>query len=331
MEPLVSILIPAYNSEKWIKETIESALNQTWPRKEIIIVDDGSRDRTFEIARKYESNSVKVLSQENKGGPSARNAALSIAQGDFIQWLDHDDLLAPDKISQQLKKCETVNMDILLSGSFGTFYYNPNRAKFNKTNLWRDLTPLEYFLIKFSESVWLHPTSWLVSRKLTDLAGPWHVEKSPDDDGEYFCRVVAVSNGIKFVPEAKSYWRIGNYGSVSKTRSDKALEALFLSIKLSIEHLRHLEDSEVTRAACLKYLQSRLWHFYPDKKEILRKAGELGEELGGRLSAPKEGWKFEILRKIFGWKFTSKMRELGGRIGALLNKNIEKHLLGCNY
>jgi glycosyltransferase involved in cell wall biosynthesis len=331
MQPLVSILIPAYNAEKWLKDTIESAVNQTWPRKEIIIVDDGSRDRTFEIARKYESNSVKVLSEENKGGPSARNAALSIAQGDFIQWLDHDDLLAPDKISQQFKKCENVNMHILLSGSFGTFYYNPNRAKFNKTNLWRDLTPLEYFLIKFSESVWLHPTSWLVSRKLTDLAGPWHVEKSPDDDGEYFCRVVAASNGIKFVPEAKSYWRIGNYGSLSKTRSDKALEALFLSIKLSIEYLRGLEDTEVTRAACIRYLQNRLWHFYPDKKEILRKAGELARQLGGQLNPPQVGWKFWMIKQIMGWRTAAKFQEIAGRLEACFNKNLERYLLGCNY
>ena len=72
MTELVSILIPCYNAEKWLKETIESALSQTWPNKEIIIVDDGSTDNSLMIASQYESNLVKVISQENKGAPAAQ-------------------------------------------------------------------------------------------------------------------------------------------------------------------------------------------------------------------------------------------------------------------
>ena len=103
MSVLVSILIPSYNAEEWIEETIQSALSQTWPRKEIIIVDDGSTDNSLRIAKEYESNSVKVISQENSGAAVARNKALEYAQGDYIQWLDADDLLAPDKIEKQLR------------------------------------------------------------------------------------------------------------------------------------------------------------------------------------------------------------------------------------
>ncbi|MCX5706401.1 MAG: glycosyltransferase family A protein [Candidatus Omnitrophica bacterium] len=71
-EPLVSILIPAYDAEKWIAESIQSALIQTWPNKEIIIVDDGSRDRTLEVAKKFESSIVKIISQENRIEASLR-------------------------------------------------------------------------------------------------------------------------------------------------------------------------------------------------------------------------------------------------------------------
>ena len=98
-QPLVSILIPCYNSEKWLAETLESALAQTWQNKEIIVVDDGSTDSSLEIAKTFESNKVKVLRQDNRGASAARNLGLTNAQGDFIQYLDADDLLSEDKIS----------------------------------------------------------------------------------------------------------------------------------------------------------------------------------------------------------------------------------------
>src|SRR4030067_1357517 len=142
MKKLVSILIPAYNAEKWIEETIYSALNQTWKNKEIIIVDDGSQDQTYSIAKKYESKILKVVTQENKGVCAARNYALSLSQGDYIQWLDADDILAKDKVSKQLEYIHGYDdPDVLMSSEFGTFYYSIKRAKFRPHHLWQDLYP----------------------------------------------------------------------------------------------------------------------------------------------------------------------------------------------
>src|SRR5690606_29679667 len=102
MPPLVSILIPAYNSGRWIAATIRAALAQTWCNTELIIVDDGSRDDTLAIAQSFASPRVKVISQENQGASAARNTAFEHSQGDYIQWLDADDLIAPDKIALQM-------------------------------------------------------------------------------------------------------------------------------------------------------------------------------------------------------------------------------------
>src|SRR5215469_7612250 len=98
MKPLVSILIPAYNAEKWLVYALQSALAQTWQRKEIIIVDDGSRDGTGELARRFASKEVLVVSTDNQGLSAAVNHAYRLCQGDYIQELDADDLLAPVKI-----------------------------------------------------------------------------------------------------------------------------------------------------------------------------------------------------------------------------------------
>src|SRR5690349_19675037 len=106
MKPLVSILIPAFNSQKWLADTIRSAIGQTWERKEIIIVDDGSSDQTLAVAKRFGSKNVVVVRQDNQGAAAARNRALSLSQGDYIQWLDADDLLAPDKIVRQMEALE---------------------------------------------------------------------------------------------------------------------------------------------------------------------------------------------------------------------------------
>ena len=116
MKPLVSILIPAYNAEPWIADTIKSALNQTWPRAEVVIINDGSRDQTLSIAQQFASERVSIVSQENQGVCAARNRAFELCQGDYIQWLDADDLLAPDKIAKQMEVAEACqNKRTLLS------------------------------------------------------------------------------------------------------------------------------------------------------------------------------------------------------------------------
>src|SRR5215831_19001178 len=102
MKPLVSILIPAFNAEEWIGDTLRSAIEQTWPHTEIIVIDDGSSDDTVAIATSVASKATRIVRQARQGGPAARNTAYSLCQGDYIQWLDNDDLLAPDKIERQV-------------------------------------------------------------------------------------------------------------------------------------------------------------------------------------------------------------------------------------
>jgi len=143
MKPLVSILIPAYNAEEWITDTLQSAISQTWQRKEIIVVDDGSRDRTAEVARRLASKQVAVVTVPNRGAAAARNHAMRLSQGDFIQWLDADDLLTMDKIERQLAALgEVQDTRVLLSSPWAPFYYRTQRARFVHTSLCQDLSPL---------------------------------------------------------------------------------------------------------------------------------------------------------------------------------------------
>src|SRR5260221_5088771 len=96
MNPQVSILIPAFNAQQWIADTLRSAIAQTWESKEIIVVDDGSTDQTLAIARRFESACVRGFTQIHRGAAAARNCAFSLCRGDYVQWLDAHDPLAPD-------------------------------------------------------------------------------------------------------------------------------------------------------------------------------------------------------------------------------------------
>ena len=133
MKPLVSILIPAYNAERWIAFALESAIAQTWQRKEIIVVDDGSADRTAEVARGFASKGVAVVSTQHQGASAARNHALQLSQGDYIQYLDADDLLAADKIERQLAALrQGSTRRLLLTSPWAYFYYRTRYARFIK-------------------------------------------------------------------------------------------------------------------------------------------------------------------------------------------------------
>jgi glycosyltransferase involved in cell wall biosynthesis len=103
---LISVIIPVYNAELTIKETIESVLNQTFQDFEIIVIDDGSQDRTLEtiakIASQLQQPKIQIFSYPNAGVSESRNRGLAKASGEFIAFLDHDDLWTPDKLESQL-------------------------------------------------------------------------------------------------------------------------------------------------------------------------------------------------------------------------------------
>jgi glycosyltransferase involved in cell wall biosynthesis len=303
MEPLVSILIPAFNAERWIADAIQSAIGQTWARKEIIVVDDGSTDQTPSIARQFESKGVAVVTQENRGAAAARNKAFSLSRGDFIQWLDADDLLGPDKIAKQIGQLPHCHSNrTLLAAAWGDFYNRVERARFSPTSLWTDLSPIEWLLRNLGEGVFLQTASWLVSRELTRAVGPWNARLLGDDDGEYFCRAVRLSDGILFVPHAKTFYRrVGSTGLSYVGLSNAKLDAHLLSMQLQIQNIQSLEDSERVRRACLVFMQRYMIYFYPERMDVIRKLDQLAAQVGGRLQLPRLSWKYAWIRKIFGW------------------------------
>jgi glycosyltransferase involved in cell wall biosynthesis len=102
MRTFVSILIPCHNSERWLEEAIESALDQTWAETEVVVFDDGSTDGSLEIIRSF-GKRIRWESGPNRGANAARNRLLELARGDWVQYLDADDYLLPGKVERQVE------------------------------------------------------------------------------------------------------------------------------------------------------------------------------------------------------------------------------------
>src|SRR5215210_56605 len=108
MAPLITIGIPCYNAEAWLQAAIESALAQSWPEKEVIVIDDGSTDQSVAIAQKF-GDAIRLHRTANHGVNRARNEIIRLARGEWIQYLDADDYLLPEKVATQLKEAAPVD------------------------------------------------------------------------------------------------------------------------------------------------------------------------------------------------------------------------------
>ncbi len=328
MKPLVSILIPAYNSGAWIADTLRSALAQTWTNREIIVVNDGSTDRTLEVASQFEAQGVRIITQKNKGAAATRNAAFELATGDYIQWLDADDLLSPDKIQRQMEAVEQIgNHRTLVSCGWSQFLYRYYCAKFVATPLWRNLDRTEWLLCKMAQNLHMQTATWLVSRELTEAAGPWNTALLGDDDGEYFCRVLLASEGVRFVPGARVYYRDSGSGSLSYVGySRRKQDAQWHSMRLHIGYLRSLEDSPRTRAACVTYMENWLTCFYPDRAELIEQMQSMARNLGGELQMPHLPWKYSWIESLFGLRTGRRAQILLPRVKWSLLRTCDKAL-----
>jgi glycosyltransferase involved in cell wall biosynthesis len=130
---LVSVIIPAYNVEDYISECLNSVLKQTYYQIEIICIDDGSVDKTLSILEQYSSehrSRIQVIQQNNQGAPSARNRGLEIAKGSYIQFLDADDRLAPEKIEHQVNLIMKSHAKVgFIAGAYIRKYLNGNEER----------------------------------------------------------------------------------------------------------------------------------------------------------------------------------------------------------
>lgn len=311
--PLVSVLIPCHNAGRWIRETLESVLAQTWPNLEIIVVDDGSSDNSVAVVERFDSVQIKLIKQQNAGAAAARNRAFEESAGEYIQYLDADDLLSPRKIEFQMAKL-AANPRCVASAEWARFSLDPAEATFLPDEIWLDLNPVEWLVRAWRDGGgMLYPALWLVPRQIVINAGPWIPDLSLNDDGEFFTRILLASDMVLFCEGARTYYRSGIAGSLSGLKSRKGWESQFKVIDLCQGYLLAEEDSDRTRRVCAMLWQRFAHASYPYDRSLANRALEHAQQLHHVRLAPDGGPAFKLVSKILGWKTARVIQQLAGR------------------
>ena len=189
MEPLVSVVIPTFNGLKYIRETVDTVLGQTYQPLEIIVVDDGSTDGTGQAVAEHAPR-VTLITQEQQGHPAARNRGVCAATGEFLSFLDHDDLWEPAKIELQMESFRRAPALDLVFGQIQNFF-TPEMSEAERRAVAVPLQPLDGLL----------QGAMLARRSAFDRVGPFSAERDMGDFLDWYGRAMILGLQTRMLPE----------------------------------------------------------------------------------------------------------------------------------
>ena len=227
--PLVSIIIPCYNAEQYVAEAIQSALDQTYPNCEIIVIDDGSTDGSLDVIKTF-SDRVRWETGPNRGGCVARNRGLELARGEWIQFLDADDRITPEKIESQIQIVRKASHPNSMVGCqwrhFEGDFLGPVQD-FEPCN--RQISGVDLLLQMWMRGVMFPPHCWLTLRALIDAQGGWNTALSLDQDGEFFGRMHIATDVVYFAEGAMAHYRKPGPLNVSSGMNERAARSCLVA------------------------------------------------------------------------------------------------------
>ncbi len=307
--PLVSVIIPCYNAERWLRGAIESALGQTHAITEVIVVDDGSTDGSPGIMKQFEGK-INWLSTSNRGPCAARNVGLKAAKGEWIQFLDADDLLHPDKVRLSLEG----------GGNYPSaeFVWAPNVSideNFSMNS--SEVKAQEAFDAKvtLSQNAWLAyyaPSAAMFRSKFLERVGDWNESLERWVDLEYHARISALLPYYARLSKPLYFYRQHGGQRISNSnRNHSNIDSAIKSLTLS---RATLEASKISPSIW----KSSLWTFY---LQLARSSGlsgdqrlftELMQEAAALRGSPKfylKCYLAMVFVRVFGLKLTTDLIE----------------------
>lgn len=299
----VSVIIPLYNAGVHLHDSVKSVLDQEYPDVEIVIVDDGSSDDSLSYVPERAAVKTRIFKQTNRGACAARNLGISKSTGDYFQFLDADDVLSQNKISEQVQVLNKFGEKTLVACPWDRFANDISEATFPARELYRDFEiTLDWFKIAWLKDDMMTSHAWLIPRKLIEMAGKWNEKLKINQDGEFMSRVIRQSEKILFTPEAKVYYRSGNSGSITKNylKREKA-ESLLDSYILYVENLRDQLDDEEIRKALARNFLGFIYQYFPHFPDLIEKAKGQIKTLKVNKVPLVGGSNFRKIAKVIGF------------------------------
>ncbi|WP_288373826.1 glycosyltransferase family 2 protein [uncultured Algoriphagus sp.] len=260
--PLVSILIPNYNKAPYLRGTLDSVLAQTYPNWECIVVDDHSTDNSWEILKEYAKKDFRIKifkrpENRKKGGNVARNYAFEMSNGDFVQWLDSDDVIHPEKIQSQLNNL-LMNDQIFVSISNWDWF--DSQSKIENTLFYSNFDPvttsrwinypskgLSLILWLFKNNLFIPSHAYFMNRRIVLQSGLWQEDINKNQDGEFMLRVLLKGGQVVFNDSVYAFYRRPDSTHLSKQATLSSYQDWFRSLELGDEKILAIKDSKEIR------------------------------------------------------------------------------------
>jgi glycosyltransferase involved in cell wall biosynthesis len=254
-EPLVSVIIPSYNGEKYIAETIQSALFQTYRNLEIIVVDDGSTDGQNVLVKKLceQHNNLMLLCQKNQGVSAARNNGFNHSKGEYMAFLDADDVWLPENLQLKLNKFQNSDFGLVHSDAF---LINENSELIHGVLCGKEGALLDGLLAMKGTEV-PGPSSILIKREVVNEVGLFDINLSTAADRDFFIRV---ASKYKIGRVETTTWKYRVHGSnMHKNIALMTRDNLYIFKKSNNANLFHSNSFKEKCYANLYLILSASW------------------------------------------------------------------------
>ncbi len=302
-KPVVSVIIPAYNAESFIKETIESALNQTYKNIEVIVVDDGSTDNTEKIVKSIDDKRIKYIKQNNRGVSAARNKGIEVSKGEFIALLDHDDIWLPRKLEKQLPLFSDPQVGLVFSD---TIFFKDGRDLYSIYSKYKP--PQGWVFRELLKRNFISCETVVIRKKALESLDEWFPEDMEmSEEYDLFLRL-AYKWKFDYVDEPLAKWRIHerNDSSLREHLVVKDYKKIYERLKNSIPDFESKYKEELVEFRNFITLKEAISHW---KKGERKKA----REKIFNLAIQKKKYLLLIPFMFFDYKYFDKYRKNIGK------------------
>jgi glycosyltransferase involved in cell wall biosynthesis len=280
--PLISVIIPVYNGEKTIRETIASILNQTFQDLELIVINDGSQDATLEIVEQISDTRLKVFSYSNAGQATSRNRGISHACGEYISFIDADDLWTPDKLEAQLKALQ-ANPQAAVAYSW-TDYIDESSQPLQRGS-YMSVNGNVYANLLLIDFIGSGSNPLIRQQALTEVGG-FNELMTPSEDRDLWLRLAARYHFIAVPSPQVLYRQSINSASTNVLRMEQSslrvIEQAFTQAPESLQHLKQFSLANNYKGLIFRALERvpgrqggltaarYLWHSFKTDPSLLR-------------------------------------------------------------